>query len=104
MSAADPLPSLFGRFTAVLKDHEHLAVTLGRLRHMCAALEQQPHTLSPELSPSCPQHCRRERTPMENAPYSTAFRIASYVVLLLMAGAIVYSGAIAVTHWSGIGV
>jgi hypothetical protein len=41
---------------------------------------------------------------MENAPYSSAFRYASYVVLLLMAGAIVYSGFMAVIHWTGIGV
>jgi hypothetical protein len=41
---------------------------------------------------------------MENAPYGTAFRIASYVVLLLMAIAIVYSCAMAVVHWTGIGV
>lgn len=41
---------------------------------------------------------------MESAPYSTAFRIASYVVLLLMAGAIVYSSAMAIIHWTGIGV
>lgn len=41
---------------------------------------------------------------MENAPYSSAFRIASHVVLLLMAAAIVYSGAMAIIHWTGIGV
>ena len=41
---------------------------------------------------------------MENAPYSTAFRVASYIVLLLMAAAIAYSGAMAVIHWTGIGV
>lgn len=41
---------------------------------------------------------------MKNAPYVTPFRIASYVVLLLMAAAIVYSGVMAVTHWTGIGV
>lgn len=41
---------------------------------------------------------------MEKAPYSSAFRIASYVILFLMAAAIVYSGAMAITHWSGIGV
>ena len=41
---------------------------------------------------------------MENARYSTAFRFASYVVLLLMAAAVAYSGAMAVIHWTGIGV
>lgn len=41
---------------------------------------------------------------MEDAPYSAAFRYTSYVVLLLMAVAIVYSGAMAIIHWTGIGV
>jgi len=41
---------------------------------------------------------------MESAPYSTALRVVSYVVLLLMAAAIVYSSAMAVIHWTGIGV
>ena len=41
---------------------------------------------------------------MKNAPYSTAMRIASYVVLLLMAAAIVYSGVMTITLWTGIGV
>jgi hypothetical protein len=41
---------------------------------------------------------------MESAPYSMAFRVASYVVLLLMAAAVVYSGTMAVIHWTGIGV
>lgn len=34
-----PLPSLFGRFTAILRDHEHLGTTLKSLRAMCTALE-----------------------------------------------------------------
>jgi hypothetical protein len=50
-----------------------------------------------------PERCR-ERTLMENAPYSSAFRIASYAILLLMAAAIIYSGAMAIIHWTGIGV
>jgi hypothetical protein len=41
---------------------------------------------------------------MEDAPYSSAFRIASHVILLLMAAAIVYSAAMAIIHWTGIGV
>ncbi len=41
---------------------------------------------------------------MEKAPYSTPFRIASYVVLLLMTAAVVYSTTMAVIHWTGIGV
>jgi len=36
-----PLPSLFGRFTAILRDHEHLGTTLKELRAMCSALEAQ---------------------------------------------------------------
>lgn len=45
-----PMPSLFGRFTAIFQDHEQLAKTLRRLRLMCGALDngQQP---PPELSP-----------------------------------------------------
>jgi hypothetical protein len=41
---------------------------------------------------------------MESARYSTVFRMVSYVVLLLMAAAIVYSTIMAITHWTGIGV
>jgi|GEM_PF-4973017 len=41
---------------------------------------------------------------MESAPYSTAFRVVSYVVLLLMGASIAYSGAMAVIYWTGIGV
>ncbi len=33
------LPFLFGRFTAILQDHEHLGTTLKRLRAMCVALD-----------------------------------------------------------------
>jgi hemerythrin len=46
-----PLPSLFGRFTAILKDHDHLKTTLGRLREMCAALEVEIAELPPALAP-----------------------------------------------------
>lgn len=31
-------------------------------------------------------------------------KIVSIVVLVLMAGAVLYAGGISVTHWSGIGV
>jgi iron-sulfur cluster repair protein YtfE (RIC family) len=50
MNAPANLPSLFGRFTAILKDHEHLGITLKQLRAMCAALEtaeEIPLTVSP---------------------------------------------------------
>ncbi|HEX2873422.1 MAG TPA: hemerythrin domain-containing protein [Polyangiaceae bacterium] len=40
------LPFLFGRFTAILQDHEHLGTTLKRLRAMCAALDAQNPTLT----------------------------------------------------------
>jgi Hemerythrin HHE cation binding domain len=33
------LPSLFGRFTGILNQHEHLALTLRELRAMCRAIE-----------------------------------------------------------------
>lgn len=46
-----PLPSLFGRFTAIFQEHDHLAKTLRRLRIMCAALEDGQLSLPPELAP-----------------------------------------------------
>lgn len=49
---ANPLPSMFGRFTAIFRDHDHLATTLRRLRLMCAALEDDPHALPAELGPN----------------------------------------------------
>jgi hypothetical protein len=33
------LPTLFGRYTAIVGDHQRLGVTLRRVRDMCAALE-----------------------------------------------------------------
>jgi hypothetical protein len=50
MSAA-PLPSLFGRFTAILRDHDHLGTTLRELRRMCTALEDGRENEAPQLSP-----------------------------------------------------
>lgn len=41
---------------------------------------------------------------MQSATVGTSFRIASYIVLLLMAVAMVYAGAITVMYWTGIGV
>lgn len=51
MKSASPLPTLFGRFTAILKDHDHLSVTLRLLQRMCGALEAEhvPSELSPPL-------------------------------------------------------
>lgn len=52
MTAPAPLPSMFGRFSAILKDHDHLGITLKRLRKMCATLEAGAPELSPELLPA----------------------------------------------------
>lgn len=46
-----PLPSLFGRFTVIFQEHDHLAKTLRRLRTMCAALEDGQAQLPADLSP-----------------------------------------------------
>jgi hypothetical protein len=51
MSQPLPLPSLFGRFTAILQDHDNLAKTLRSLRALCAALEDGTDLLPAELSP-----------------------------------------------------
>ena len=50
--SANPLPSLFGRFNAIFRDHDHLAKTLRRLRSMCAAVESGKDPLPTELTPS----------------------------------------------------
>lgn len=39
MTAPANLPSLFGRFTAIFQDHEHLGTTLKDLKSMCVTLE-----------------------------------------------------------------
>ena len=41
---------------------------------------------------------------MRDAPYYTPMKIVGYVVLALMAIAIIYAGYISLTHWAGIGV
>jgi hypothetical protein len=51
MSSTSPLPSLFGRFTAILRDHDHLGKTLRNLRQMCAALEAGDREPPSELTP-----------------------------------------------------
>jgi hypothetical protein len=51
MSSSHELPSLFGRFTAILKDHDHLGTTMRHLRAMCAALDAALEALPPELAP-----------------------------------------------------
>jgi hypothetical protein len=52
MSSPQPLPSLFGRFTAIFQDHDSLGKTMRRLRFMCAALEPAREPLALELSPA----------------------------------------------------
>ncbi len=51
MSPLNPLPSLFGRFTSILQGHHHLGKTIGRLRVMCAALEDGQSRFAPEIVP-----------------------------------------------------
>src|SRR5689334_5134036 len=51
MSSATPLPTLFGRFTAILKDHEHLGSTLRQLQKMCVLLQTSAPELPTDLSP-----------------------------------------------------
>jgi hemerythrin len=82
MSESAPLPSLFGRFTAGLRDHDHLRTTLGRLREMCAAIQRQdgsadrlqPQTLLGELRVDLARHFSAEEaegyfgTIVEEAP------------------------------------
>lgn len=48
---ANPLPSLFGRFTAIFRDHDHLAKTLRHLRAMCASLDDRETPLPADLAP-----------------------------------------------------
>ncbi len=72
MSQSNALPSLFGRFTAILKDHEHLAKTLRRLRLMCASLDNghvllpedlDPRVLMTALCVDLAEHFRAEESP-----------------------------------------
>jgi hypothetical protein len=51
MAASHPLPTFFGRFTAVLSEHEHLSVTLRKLGELCAALESG-RPVAAELEPA----------------------------------------------------
>jgi hypothetical protein len=51
MTQPKHLPDLFGRFTAIFQDHEHLALTLQRLRRMCAALEAGQASIAEDLRP-----------------------------------------------------
>ena len=51
MSASSPLPSLFGRFTSILQEHDRLSKTMRRVRAMCTALDDAQTQLPPELAP-----------------------------------------------------
>lgn len=51
MTSPEALPSLFGRFTAILKDHDHLKGTLRRLRQMSSALDACQQLLPSALAP-----------------------------------------------------
>jgi hypothetical protein len=51
MTANTPLPTFFGRFTAVLSEHEQLGTTLRKLGEMSAALDAGQE-LTAELEPT----------------------------------------------------
>jgi hypothetical protein len=51
MSDVKPLPSMFGRFTAIFRDHQHLGVHLRQLRALCAAIEAGQVEYSTDSSP-----------------------------------------------------
>lgn len=51
MTSPAEMPSMFGRFTAIIQDHAHLGTTLKQLRSMCAALEAEV----PLPTPASPQ-------------------------------------------------
>jgi hypothetical protein len=70
MSLPHSMPSLFGRFTAIWKDHEHLGTTLRELKALCAALEDgqdvpqqsQPTRLFMALKVDLTQHFTAEES------------------------------------------
>src|SRR5688500_3185854 len=52
MSQPATLPHLFGRFTAVIRDHANIGKTLEQLRMMCAVLDTGQAALPSELMPA----------------------------------------------------
>jgi hypothetical protein len=58
MSLPQSMPSLFGRFTAILKDHDHLGITLRELKALCSELE--PGRLLSALRTDLTQHFSAE--------------------------------------------
>ena len=72
MSQTQDLPSLFGRFTTILQDHEHLVKTMRALRSMCSSLEADqaattpaidPHALITQLRADLAEHFSAEESP-----------------------------------------
>ncbi|HKY36809.1 MAG TPA: hypothetical protein VJN18_12765 [Polyangiaceae bacterium] len=51
MAQTAPLPHLFGRFTAVIRDHANIGKTLEQLHAMCAVLDSRRAALPRELMP-----------------------------------------------------
>ena len=51
MTLNESVPGLFGRFTAMVKDHEHLEATLLELKELCSALEAGQQERLLELQP-----------------------------------------------------
>jgi Hemerythrin HHE cation binding domain len=51
MSETTSLPTLFGRFTAILSEHERFGVTLRRISAACPALESEHPAIAPDLQP-----------------------------------------------------
>ena len=52
MTKPHPLPTLFGRLSTILSEHEHLKGTLAKLAEMCVALESGRVPLPAELEPA----------------------------------------------------
>ncbi len=89
--ANTPLPSIFGRFTAILSDHADLRATLRRLEQLCATLEETerapplgraPLELIAELQDELAQHFAAEEADayygtMAHDRPSSAHRITS---------------------------
>jgi hypothetical protein len=51
MSPEVSLPHLFGRFTAVMREHQDLGRKLGLVREMCSAIESNALPLRDDLGP-----------------------------------------------------
>jgi len=58
MSETTSLPTLFGRFTAILSEHERFGVTLRRISAACPALESEHSAIAPDLQPGSAQNMK----------------------------------------------